>query len=222
MPVLPGRSHIRGSGFGLFRLGGFWWGIGRRAGQAIGPRGLLALEFFEGAVIVALAGIDEPLKALKVGRAGAEGVSGIARLEFLVCGKVGFARVLPEDGFDAAHAAEAPFVVNESVDEESLGGVGRGVLCANFGIELGEVVFVFVEHDLAIGDDAVFAGVEAGCGVRLGYAGVGGLCRVATDGGALLSSGHGGNLGLSLADEFGTKGARKGRSGQKGPKRGKK
>jgi hypothetical protein len=36
--------------------------------------------------------------------------------------------VLPQFGFDAAHAAEAPFTCNERIDEETLAGVGRAVM----------------------------------------------------------------------------------------------
>src|ERR1700722_5738923 len=76
--ILPERTQFRGSGFRLFGLGGgFGGGSGLWGSQAMGPRHFLeALEFFEGAVIDALAGIDDPLEALEGGGIGGEGVAG--------------------------------------------------------------------------------------------------------------------------------------------------
>ena len=75
------------------------------------PHYLLALEFFEGAVIIAFAGIDDPLEAFEGRGAGGESFAGIAgRLR--VCGEEDVSRMVPKSGFDDAHAAEAPFVVN--------------------------------------------------------------------------------------------------------------
>jgi len=59
--------------------------------------------------------------------------------------------MLPEDGFDAAHAAETPFVMDESVDELALSGIGRLMLLMILGGELGEILGGFVEHDLLPG-----------------------------------------------------------------------
>ena len=83
----------------MFKLRGIGWGF------------LEAVQFFEGAVIIALAGIDNALEALGGRGAGGEGVAGIAdRLR--VFGEEDVARMVPESGFDDAHAAETPFVVN--------------------------------------------------------------------------------------------------------------
>jgi hypothetical protein len=131
------------------------------------PRHLLVLQFFEGAVIVALAAVDHPLEALEVAGVGGEGVGGIAGLRFGMLGKEGVGGVFPENGFDAAHAAEAPFVVNEGIDEEALVGIGGAVVLVEFGGEIGEILGGFVEHDLLLGIDAVLEGVEAGRGLTL-------------------------------------------------------
>jgi hypothetical protein len=99
------------------------------------PRHFLeTLEFLEGAAPGALAGIDHPLEALEDGGIGGEGIAGSAtrgcvdifNYEEVVGG-------LPELGFDAAGAAEAPFVVYERVDEEALVGIGGAVVFVVFG-----------------------------------------------------------------------------------------
>jgi hypothetical protein len=71
-----------------------------------------------GAVVIALAGTDDPLEALESGGIGGEGFGGSAGgggVEILYDEEV--AGVLPEAGFDAAHAADAPLVGNERIDE---------------------------------------------------------------------------------------------------------
>ena len=69
--ILTDRSQIRGSGFGLFGLeGGSRLDFGLRGSQGMAPRH----EFFEGAVVGPLAGIDDALEALEDGRGGREGV----------------------------------------------------------------------------------------------------------------------------------------------------
>ncbi len=108
---------MRGEGW----LGG--WGVGLglrlRGSQGMAPRHFLeAFQLLAGAVVDALAGIDDPLEALEGGGIGGEGVAGsagrgcvyISYDEEVVGG-------LPELGLDAAHAAEAPFVVNQRIDE---------------------------------------------------------------------------------------------------------
>jgi hypothetical protein len=109
-------------------------------------------------------------EALAVAGVSGEGVGGIAGLRFRVLGKEGVGRVFRENGFDAAHAAEAPFVCNERIDEEALDGIGGAVVFVVFGAELGEILGGFVEHDLVLGMDAVLEGVVAGCGLALGGA----------------------------------------------------
>ena len=132
------------------------------------PRHFEALQLFEGAVIVALAGVDRALEALEVAGVGDEGVGGIAGLRFRMLGKEGVGGVFPEDGFDTAHAAEAPFVCNERIDEETLVGIGWAMVFVVFGGEVGEIAGGFVEHDLVSGD-TVLRGVVAGCGFGLRF-----------------------------------------------------
>src|SRR5271156_151629 len=130
----------------------------------MGPRHLEALQLFEGAVINALAGISQALETLKREGGGNEGVAGGAGLDLRILSKVGVGGVHPEVGFDATHAPEAPFVVDESVDEEPLDGVARAVLLVIFGGEFAEIGGGFVEHDLMWWFDAVLQWVEKGCG----------------------------------------------------------
>jgi len=85
----------------------------------------------------------------------------------------GVAGSLPELGFDSARAAEAPFVMDESVDEEALLGIGGTVQLMILGGELGEIFGFFIEHDLVDGVDAVLEGVESGNGFSSGGAGSG-------------------------------------------------
>jgi hypothetical protein len=82
--------------------------------------------------------------------------------------KVCVGGVFPEDGFYAARAAEAPFIVDQSIDKETLAGIGGNVVFVVFGGQLGEIFGGFVEHDLLLSVDAVFEGVVAGCGLALG------------------------------------------------------
>ena len=105
---------------------------------------------------------------------GGEGVAGSAgRGDLDIFYQEGVAGGLPERGFDAANAADTPFVVHESVDEEALIGIGGVVMFVVFGGELGEILGGFVEHDLVNGVDAVLQGVESGCGLSRGGAGSG-------------------------------------------------
>jgi hypothetical protein len=78
-------------------------------------------------------------------------------------------------GFDAAHAAEAPFVVNQGFDEEELLGIGGVVVFVVFGGEIGEIFGFFVEHELVDGEDAVLESVESGHGLARGGARAGGF-----------------------------------------------
>ncbi len=91
-------------------------------------------EFFEGAVVGPLAGVDDALEALEDGGIGGEGVAGGAGYGgFDIFHQEGVAGGLPKLGFDAAAAAEAPFVVDESIDEEALLGIGGTVQLMVFG-----------------------------------------------------------------------------------------
>jgi hypothetical protein len=107
-------------------------------------------------VVDALAGIDDPFEALEGGGIGGEGVAGgLGVGDVDIFDDEGVVGGLPELGFDAAHPAEAPFVVHEVVDEEALLGV-RGVYSSVF---VGEIFGSFVEHDLVNGEDGVLEGV---------------------------------------------------------------
>ena len=127
------------------------------------------MQFLEGAVIIALARIDDPLEALEAGGAGGEDVADSGqRAEMRIEERIGSRG--PKAGFDAAQAVEAPLAVDQSVDKETLGGVGGSVLMMIFGGELGEIVGGFAARDLLLGIDAVLQRVEAGYGFARGGA----------------------------------------------------
>jgi hypothetical protein len=177
------RTHFRGSGFGLFGLlswGGSGFSSGSSGGPGFGLPGsqamdpchfLEAFQLFVGAVIGAITGIGDALEAFEGGRAGGEGIArsaGHGGVEIFYDEEA--AGALPELGLDAANATEAPFVMDERVDEEALVGIGGAVVFVVFGGELGEIFGFFVEHDLVNGVDAVLEGVEAGNGFACGGA----------------------------------------------------
>ncbi|MGA3238232.1 MAG: hypothetical protein ABSG03_18220 [Bryobacteraceae bacterium] len=133
---------------------------------------------------------------------GGEGVAGSACQGGLdIFYQAGVVGVVPEIGFDAACAAEAPFVVDERVDQEALIGVGGAVVFVVFGGELGEILGFFVEHDLVDGVDAVLESVETGGGLAGGGAGSGGILCVRAVGRGLFRSCHK-SLDLRLAGDF--------------------
>ena len=131
----------------------------------MGSRGLCFLEILAGVAIVALAGIHDALEAFEGGAAAGEGVAGPALLDFVRIHEE-LAGGAPEFGFDATETAEAPFVVDHGIDEETFIGVGGAVEFVVFGGEFGEIFGGFGEHDLMLGMDAVLQGVEA----RIGFA----------------------------------------------------
>ena len=99
------------------------------------------MEFFEGAVIDALAGIDDPLEALEGSRIGGEGIARSAfQGDFDIFYYEGVVGAVPEVGLDAARAAETPFVCNQRIDQKALLGIGGAVLLVVFGGELGEIL----------------------------------------------------------------------------------
>ena len=122
-------------------------------------------------MVGALAGIDDPLETLEGVGVRDEGVGGSAfQGDFDIFYDERIVGVVPEIGLDAAHPAEAPFVCNESVYELDLLGIGRAVVLAVFGGEIGEILGFFVEQDLVNGEDTVLQGVESGYGLSSGYA----------------------------------------------------
>jgi len=162
--------------------GGF--GFGLRTSQEMGPR---HFQFLVGTVVGAFAGIDHPLEAVEKGGGCGEGVAGGAGRGFEVFFQEDVAGALPELGFDATEAAEAPLVGNERVNEEALAGVGGVMVLVVFGGELGEIFGFFVEHDLGGGEDAVLQGVVAGCGFPFGGARSGRFLRIDAVRGGLFS-----------------------------------
>jgi hypothetical protein len=159
-----------------------------------------------GSACPTLVGIDDPLEALEgVGISG-ESVAGCAgKSDFDIFYDEGVVGVVPEVGFDASRAAEAPFVVDERVDQEALIGIGGAVVFVVFGGELGEVFGFFVERDLVDGVDAVLESVETGGGLAGGGAGSGGILRIRAVSRGLFRSCHK-SLDLRLAGEFGAGG----------------
>jgi hypothetical protein len=155
---------------------------------------LEGLELLAGVVVLALAGIHDPLKAVEGRAAGFEGVAECGFSDFRV---VLYEKVVggpPKIGFDAAQAAEAPFVVDQGIDEETLVDVGRAVEFVVLGGEFGEIFGGFAEHYLLFGIYAVLQGVVAGFGFALGGDGALGLLAVGPAGCALFASGHKGFL----------------------------
>ena len=134
----------------------------------MGPRRADGLEFLAGVVVLALAGIHDALEAVEDRAAGGEGVAGRGFADFRVALDEKIVGGAPKIGLDATQTAEAPFVVDEGIDEEALVGVGRGVEFVVFGGKLGEIFGGFGEHDLLLGVDAVLQGVVAGVGFALG------------------------------------------------------
>jgi len=99
--------------------------VGR--GVRLAALGIQALEFFEGAVVVAAGGIDAALEAGELIAAAVEGPAQEAlRVRFP---DFRFLHVaFPELGFGLAEAAEEPFAVDEGIDQEALlrsGGLQR-------------------------------------------------------------------------------------------------
>ena len=150
---------------------------------------------------------DDPLEALESGGIGGEGVAGsTGRGDFDIFYYDEAVGALPEHGFDAAHAAEAPFVVNEGVDEEGLAGIGGAVVCVVTGGQLGEILGFFIEHNPVNGEDAVLEGVETGYGFALDAARAGVFLSISAISGDLFSGCHK-NLDLRLAGVFGAGGS---------------
>ena len=119
------------------------------------PRGLGRLQILAGALVVALAGIHDALEAVEGCAAVDEGIAGAGHFDFGVRFEEKPGGGVPEFGFDAAQTAEAPFVIDDGIDEEAFVGVGRAVEFVVFGGEQGEIFGGFGEHDLLFGVDAV-------------------------------------------------------------------
>lgn len=94
--------------------------------QSIGVGGRKRLPHYEA--------LTARLEALEGAGVGDESVGGIAALRFRMFGKVRIGCVFPEDGLDAAHAAEAQFDV--CVEEETLFGIDGAIRRVVFGAVL--------------------------------------------------------------------------------------
>jgi hypothetical protein len=144
------------------------------------------LEFFQGPVIAALAMRDG---ALDGGEFSVIVEKNFARGDDCPVGGLQLdvaAPEIPDLGFGAAHAAEEPFVVDERVDEETLGGVSGRVAFVVLGSEGGEIFGGFREDNLGSGEDAVLERIETGVGAALGRAGAGGFLCIGAAGRGLL------------------------------------
>ena len=172
------------------RVGGLA-GFARLAGRGIrlAALGIQALEFFEGAVVVAVGGIDAALEAGKLLATVVEAQAQEAlRVRFPDLRFLHFA--LPELGFGLAEAAEEPLAIDEGIDQEALlGGSGLPTLLV-FGGEGLEIGGVLAANDLRFGVNAGLDGVEAGDGLALDGARAGGFLCVETIRFDLLNGGH--------------------------------
>lgn len=161
---------------------------GRFAGL-IAALGFQALEFFQGAVVVAAGGIDAALEAGKLLATAGEGVAQEA-LGFRFPGFQFLHFAFPEVGFGLAEAAEEPLAIDESIDQEALlrgGGLPTLLVFGGEGIEFGGVL---AANDLRFGVNAGFEGVEAGDSLALDGSWAGGVLRVEAIGLNLLCGGH--------------------------------
>jgi len=129
---------------------------------------------FVAAEVVEIVGADdEDVSEIAVGDVAA----------FADVGAVIVETVVPDAGFGAVEAAEAPGGEDDGLGEDLLAG-GGGLEIAEEGVAEG-VVFGLVlgGEDGALGGEAVAEGVEAGDGLAFGGAGAGGLLGVGAVGG---------------------------------------
>jgi len=162
-------------------------GPGARSALRLVVLGFQALEFFEGAVVVAAGGIDAALEAAEGVCAAAEGLASGAVL-FQGPGILHFA--FEDLGIDSSKAAEQPFVIDEGIDEEAFFGGGGLPTLLVFGGEGFEVGGILAADDLRFGVNAGFGGIETGDGLARDGAWTGGLLRVETVRFDLLDGGH--------------------------------
>ena len=139
-------------------------GPGAGGGLRLAVFGFEALEFFEGAVVVAAGGIDAALEAGEGVCAAAEGLASGAVL-FRGPGILHFA--FEDLGIDSAKAAEQPLVIDEGIDEEAFFGGGGLPTLLVFGGEGFEVGWILAADDLRFGVNAGFGGIETRDGLAL-------------------------------------------------------
>jgi hypothetical protein len=138
-----------------------------------------AVEFLEGAVEIALEGIEA---ALETGEGPVVAIEGAAEAGGVGAVVVIVDEVIPDAGFGAAEAAENPLGMDGDV-EEGLGDGGVGeVAGGEVGGEVLEIGLAFADDDLGFGVQAGLGVVEGGGGFARGGAGAGGLLRIAAIG----------------------------------------
>lgn len=155
--------------------------------RSLAVAALKAFELAEGALVIALEGVDAALEA-------AELVGGIFedRAEWRVL--AGERRVLhfksPQFGLCAGEAAELPVRADEDVDEAALFGHGRLKSCVILHGEVVETKAVFAGNDFGMSVDAGLQGVHGRTGLAFPGARTSGLLSVATIRLDLADSGH--------------------------------
>jgi hypothetical protein len=114
-------------------------------------------------VIIALAGIDGSLVAEELVGGGGKSLAGGDNASWALLGKDLVADPIPDLNLGTAQAAEAPFIVDEGVDESALGGIGREMVLVILSGEQGEAFSGLVPYDQGlVALDAAFDGRWAG------------------------------------------------------------
>ena len=156
-------------------------------GRDGGGFGLELLEGLEGAFAGAAGGVHAVLESGEGARVYGGGISEGVLSGTLECVEI---LVLPRLGFGGTKAAEAPFAVDELVDQAA--GFGGGGMKAAVGVldEFVEFGGVFGGEDEGFGVDAGFEGIHGGGGLACDRGGAGGLLGVAAIRFDLTQSGH--------------------------------
>jgi len=148
-------------------------------GFGIGAGGPEAIEFLEGALEVALEGIET---ALEAGEGFVAAIEGATEVVGVVAVAVFVDVGVPEAGFGAAEAAENPLGMDGDVEESLLlGGIGLK-LGVEGGGEVLEIGLAFTDDDLGLGVEAGLGVVEGGGGFARRCAGAGGFLGIAAIG----------------------------------------
>jgi len=172
-------------------LGGFGAG-GVGSGRTLG---LEAFKVDEGAVVGAVEGGEAALNAEEplLGTIPADaGDNLLVDRAFLGPGP-GLDFVVPNEGFDAAHAAEEPIGMNEGVDGGLFAGADGAAGGLVFADEVVEGFGGLAVDEEGLGVDAGFDGVEGGGGFSGGGGGSGGFLRITAIRFDLSLSGHAGS-----------------------------
>jgi hypothetical protein len=145
--------------------------LGRLGGGVI----LRALEFLEGAVVDTVDRIEAVLETIE-DLVAVEENAAFRRNGVHVLGFATPRQVEPESRLGAGKAAEGPLAVDQGIDQHAAFGRRRVEALPVFGGQGFELSRVFAGHDLGLGVDAGFEGIEARGGLA---------CRRARAGGAL-------------------------------------